>query len=193
MTTPIREKARALQAQHYTGDQAESPAAVLAARLYDEIDALSAAQRGLLVTQSAGYTKGVLQNILAAHSLAEIKAMALIGLGLLGATCYANESNREDSGDTTVADRMVDEALETVREMTSEQTAELLPADQRALADEINSKVEARVNAGEDPGRALAAELATYRDRIEALVGKDEDDDSPSSTPVRYDDSGMYL
>lgn len=193
MTQHIRERARALQAEHYKEGEADSESARLATRLYDEIDALSERQRALLVTESAGYTKGVLQRILATNDLAEIKAMSLIGLGLLGVTCYANESNREDAGDTTNGDRLVDGVMETVRAMTNAQTGELLPEDQRALADEINAKVEERVNAGESADMALMAELEAHREQIEAMVGKPAAAASQGEESSGRYETGLYL
>lgn len=187
--THIRERARALQDQHYAenGEGDGSKARELAGRLYDEIDALSGDQRGLLVTESAGLTKGVLQQILGAKDPSQVHALALIGLGLLGVTCYANESNREDAGQTSNGDRLVDEVLETVREMVHEQTGELLSPEQRRLAEEVNEAIQARVAAGEDPEQAITAELHARA----ADLGKATS--QGAEVPSRYSGDGMYL
>lgn len=192
MTTPnIRERVRALQESHYAESEVNegSKAREIAARLYDEIDALSAQQRALLVTESAGLAKGALSSILSSKDPSQVYAMAMIALGLLGVTCYSNEQNREDAGDTINGDRRVDDVLDTVREMVHEQTGDLLSPEQKALAEKISAEIEARVNDGADRMEATRTVLAEHQHEIDRDVRKT----TGAEVPSRYDDAGMYL
>lgn len=193
MTTSVRERARAAQAEHISDSQKGSKALELAEGLYDQIDALDGPQRALLVTESAGLAKHALERILTSNNQEEAWAMVLVAVGLLGVTCYSNESNREDAGQTSMSDLAVDGVLDTVQSMTQHQTNQLLSPEQRDLAEEIQNAIDARVKRGEDHRAATNAELEAHKTQIAAVLGASKQTPAKEDKPSRYNDTGMYL
>lgn len=147
----IGERAREAQRAHFAeeGDSPESVLATMTLDLYDTIDGLSASDRELLI---ASALQKVHAGIMAVGALGdgEVRGIALGLNALIAIAGYANETNREASGDTRTGDRKVDDVLETVPKMLKAMVRKDMSPEQAAEMDSIAQRVKDRVARGED-------------------------------------------
>lgn len=142
--------------------------------LYDQIEALNADQRSLMVSL-------VLQSVTTGlRSLREelevtpgANATFVMMEGLLGAAEYGSALEREAAGFTSTGDGKVTDVFDSVREVIKEAVGGHLSPEKRAKIEETAKRVQARIKAGEDPEKVVREEAEASGITLEVVLEKD--------------------
>lgn len=120
--------------------------------LYDSIGALSPEQRGLLVSQALAHASSLTQQVAAGGSA----SLLTLVTGMIAIAGYSNELAREEAGHTATGDRKVTAVIDSYRELCRDMVASQMSPEQKARAEAMAERVNARMQAGEDFSTAVA-------------------------------------
>lgn len=182
---------QAQQAQFERGHASEEVRTRTAA-IYESIDALTGAQRALLVNEALGNVHEMLGHMVEApqHSA----AYATMASGLIAIAGYITQSDRELRGETSTGDSKVTAVLHAFEELVRLSALETMPEEDRETALAITKAAEVRAQKGEDFEAALRDEYQKARaagftpshsapETVNASADTSTDDDMP----------GLYL
>lgn len=186
----IREQAREAQATEFSehGTPEQQDLADKASALYDSIDALSSANRDLLVQAALSAVHGMLDGIVDGDVGLKYAARSILGIA-----GYANETNREDRGETSTGDRTVTSVLDDVREMVKAQMIALIGGERGQEVEAAAERVKDRIAAGEDPQTAANDEAEKIGLTHNHPTGPAKPPVTESSPAVKKDVAGLYL
>lgn len=185
----IAEQARAAQERQFTEDNADEELRALTKKVYDQIDALDDPCKRLLI----GDTLSMVHSALTHMAERDHNPYASSLLGLLALGGYANETIREEAGDTATGDRRVSEVLDTFKSLVSAAAQQSLSPQQRQDMNELTRRVRERIEkTGEDPDKALAEEVKNFPD-FQPVSADGQPQTTERSATEPDQGYGMYL
>ena len=151
----VRNDARAAQFAGLPEDMVER-----VGKVYDLSDALSEPQKRVLIHEALGMTHSLFRQLANGGGL---DGACLLGAGLVALAGYANETIRDDLGETSTGDKAVDEVIESFRQAVAHMaTAGMDPERVEGLKN-VAARAAERMAKGEDYDAALRAEYDAWR------------------------------
>lgn len=159
--------------------------------LYDSIDALSPAQKSLLVDNALVCVRTAIEALATSEDPSEVRAMAIAASGFVAVAGYANALVREAAGDTSTGDSKVSAVLAATQSVMRNCAKTGMTEEEVEIAKAVGQTVKARVDAGEQFETVLHEEVAKFREAhpdfdIEPVAAASAEEDEP---PL----PGMYL
>lgn len=159
----LRDEVAAEQEQEFEAMGVSETVRALTKKVYDGIDSLNDERKRLLVGSALAKANEVIESATQSREMGP--GLLMLARGLIAIAGYTTAGMAEDAGDTSTGDRTVDEILLTFRDLARETAGQHMSPEQRARAEALAERVNARVAAGEDVDAALAAERAAEAGR----------------------------
>lgn len=184
----VRDEVREAQTSQFEamGETSEVKAKTVA--IYDGVDALNQHQKRLLIRDALGMAHRTLQETV--NTPEATAGFVMLAAGLVALAGYANESMREDLGETSTGDSMVDKVLGDFRSLVKEAASNGMSSEQRERVAQVAERVNAHMaeHPEADFDSVLRSEYEKFREEFpefEPMSAKASDEETPGY--------GLYL